>query len=72
MSNQFEVFYNGHPVAITPLENDSFIAQITYKPVYLQLRSKEGREQWIDVETQQETFITAEIGRLIAAHLSAV
>ena len=74
MSNQqFSIFFNGPPVAVTVLENNTFMAQITYKPVYIQLKNNsKGEEQWVDQETQQETYLSKELGKLIAAHLCVV
>ena len=74
MSNpQFSVVFNGHPVSVTALENETFMAQVTYKPVTIQLKNNnDGQEQWVDMETQQETYVSAELGKLIAEHLCAV
>lgn len=70
MSNQqFTVSFNGHPVAVTALENDVYLAQVTYKPVKIQLKNNHGQEQWLDLESQQETHVSRELGKLIAAHL---
>ena len=66
MSNfQFEVYYNGHPVAVTSIGNNTFLVQISYKPLQLQLQKDDSGERWIDVTTKQETNITQELGWLI-------
>lgn len=74
MSNaQFSVLYNGHPVEVTVLNNDTYMIQVTYKPVSIRLQNNDaGEERWVDVETQQETYMTRELGRLIATHLCAI
>ena len=71
MSNyQFTVLLNGHPVSVTALDNDSYMAQVTYKPVTIQLtKTSNGEERWIDMETQQETYLSTELGKIITAHL---
>ena len=71
MANQFVVQYNGHPVSITALESDRFLAQVTYKPVTIQLhRDSEGLESWVEAETQQQTYVTKELGELIKKQLN--
>ncbi|GEO11148.1 hypothetical protein [Segetibacter aerophilus] len=71
MSNhQFSILFNGHPVSVTALDNDSYLVQVTYKPVTIQLKkTSDGREHWLDQETQQETYVSRELGKLITAHL---
>ena len=70
MSNyQFSVLYNGHPVSVSALENDTYLLQVTYKPISIQLKTIDGQEKWVDTESQQETYVTRELGKLIAAHL---
>jgi hypothetical protein len=69
---QFSVSYNGHPVAVTVLGNDTYMVQVSYKPVELQLRKNDdGTENWIEADSKQETFLTKEIGNLISDHLCA-
>jgi hypothetical protein len=70
MSNiQFSVLYIGHPVAITVLEHNLYLVQVTYKPLHISLqKDEEGREHWIDLETQQESYLSGAIGKLIEAH----
>lgn len=73
MSNhQFSVLFNGHPVSVTGLENDTYMVQVTYKPLCIQLKNGEGEEIWVDTETQQETYVSSELGKLITAHLCTV
>ncbi|WP_018614538.1 hypothetical protein [Segetibacter koreensis] len=70
---QFTVLYNGHPVAVTKLDNDTYIVQATYKPQQIQLKkNSDGSEKWVEVETQLQTFLTNEMGRLITDHLHSV
>lgn len=72
-NRQFSVSYNGHPVAVTMLDNDIYIVQVTYKPLKIQLKkNNDGSESWVEVETQQQTFVTNEIGRKISEHLYSV
>jgi hypothetical protein len=69
-NQQFSVLFNGHPVAVTALDNDSYMVQVTYKPVTIQLKkNSDGQEHWVDQETQLETFVSSELGKLITAHL---
>jgi hypothetical protein len=69
-NNQFSIFYNGHPVAVTVLGNDTFMAQVTYKPLQITLeRNGDGLERWIDLETKQETSLSNELGKLIGEYL---
>lgn len=73
MNPQFSVLYNGHPVAVTILDNDVFMAQVTYKPLKMRLqKNSDGTENWVEVESQQSTFVTNEIGRLISNHFCSV
>ena len=70
---QFSVMYNGHPVAVTILDNDVYMAQVTYIPLYIQLKkNKDGTENWVELESQRPTFVSSEIGRLISDHLCSV
>lgn len=72
-TRHFSISFNGHPAAVTSLENDTYMVQITYKPIHIQLKhDSQGKEQWIDLETQQETYLSAELGKLITAHLYTV
>lgn len=67
---QFSVSYNGHPVSVTMLDNDTYTVQVTYKPLHIQLqKNNDGTENWVEVETQQATYVTKEIGRLISKRL---
>lgn len=68
---QFSVLYNGHPVAVTILDGELYMVQVTYKPMQIQLKKNfDGSANWVEVETQQETYLTREIGKLIAEHYS--
>jgi hypothetical protein len=67
---EFSILFNGHPVAVTALNDDTYMVQVTYKPVNIQLKHDSlGVERWVEVETQQETYLSAELGKLIATHL---
>ena len=42
------------------------MVQITYKPVYLELKTdNNGIDHWIEKDTNQETQLAKELGRLI-------
>jgi hypothetical protein len=70
MNNQFSVSYNGHPVAVTVLDNEVYVVQISYKPNHLQLRKdNEGCEYWVDMETNMETAMSKQMGYLISEYL---
>jgi hypothetical protein len=69
-NNQFSILYNGHPVNITVLGNNAFMAQVTYKPLQITLQKNgDGLDRWIDLETKQETALSTELGRLIGEYL---
>ncbi|HSU52267.1 MAG TPA: hypothetical protein VLJ41_16790 [Segetibacter sp.] len=69
-SDQFSVLLNGHPTTVSVLENDVYSVQVTYKPVNIQLKKNEKEEEvWVDLETQQTTYLSTELGKLITAHL---
>ena len=47
-------------------EGSTFMVQITYKPVYLELQTdSDGIDHWIETETNQESELAKELGRLI-------
>jgi len=70
---QFSVLYNGQPVAVTLLSDDRYLVQVSYKPLEIQMkRSVDGKEEWVEAETQQPTFLTTEIGKLVADRLYSV
>ena len=69
-SNQFSVSYDGRPVAITALDDEKYLVQVTYKPIIIQYKEIHGHPQWVDVESQLETYVSREIGKLIQAHTS--
>jgi hypothetical protein len=69
-NNQFSILYNGHPVAVTVLGNETYMAQVTYKPLQITLqRNGDGLERWVDLETKQETPLSKELGKLITQYL---
>lgn len=72
-NHQFVVQYNGHPVEVTVLDNDTYMVQVTYKPLKIRLqKNNEGEERWVEMETMQETYVSRELGKLILSHLSVV
>ena len=59
MSNQFSVSYNGHPVAVTVLEDNSYVVQVSYQPLHIQqIRNDENEARWVEVDTQQVTYVS--------------
>jgi hypothetical protein len=71
MSNpQFQVYYNGQPVAVTSLGNNSYLIQISYKPLRIQLKKNDdGSETWVNQEDGLECYLSSEFGSLISTHL---
>jgi hypothetical protein len=74
MSNiQFSISYNGRPSAVTVLGKDDYMVQVTYKPLQIRLkRDEKGEGRWIEVDTEQETYLANEIGGLIEAQLNVM
>jgi hypothetical protein len=72
MKNQgFTIYYNGKNVSVTDMGDKAFLAQITYKPIYLKIFiSDDGSKRWIDLEMNMETMLSHEIGGLIEKHPS--
>lgn len=69
--HSFRIYYNGKNVAVTAIEDYTFLAQISYKPLYLKLSiDSNDRKTWCDVEMNQETMLAKEIGGLIEKHPS--
>lgn len=69
----FTIYYNGKNVAVTALENSTYLVQITYKPVYIKLNTdSNGKKSWVDLEMNQETMLSKEIGQLIINHPSLI
>ena len=66
MSKQdFTIQYNGRR-ADCMQDGSKFMVQITYKPVYLELHTdSDGVDHWIETETNQESGLAKELGRLI-------
>jgi hypothetical protein len=63
--NNFTIQYNGRR-ADCVREDNSFMVQITYKPVYLELQTdSEGIDHWIEKGMNQETDLSRELGKLI-------
>lgn len=64
--HQFKVSYNGHSVAVTPLEDNIYFVQVTYQAFKIQSRiNEEGVQQWFDLQTNTSTPASQQIGRLI-------
>ncbi|MFL5730798.1 MAG: hypothetical protein ACJ75J_15020 [Cytophagaceae bacterium] len=62
----FTIDYNGRKAECTDL-GDSFMIQLTYKPVYIQMiRDEEGAKHWIEKEDQRETLLSKELGSIIS------
>ncbi len=67
----FTVYYNGKNVSVTSLEGNTFLFQVTYKPMYLKhITDSNGCNMWYDLEINKETALSKEIGKLIEDHLS--
>ncbi len=67
---QFEIYHNGHPVEVASIGNNTYLVQITYKPLQLQLQKSDScNERWVDVSTGLETSVTKQLGSLIKEHL---
>ena len=65
----FTIYYNGKNVSVSALDNDIFMFQVTYKQVYLKrIINDNGEEVWCDLETNRETMLSKEIGKLIEKH----
>ena len=66
MSKQdFTIQYNGRR-ADCMQDGSKFMVQITYKPVYLELQTdSDGVDHWIETETNQESELAKELGKLI-------
>jgi hypothetical protein len=70
INQQLIVSNNGKDIAITCLGNDAYFLQISYKPLKIQRRMDgEGSEKWIDIESNLETPLAKEMGRLITHQL---
>lgn len=66
---EFTIYYNGKNVAVSAIDTHIFLAQISYKLLYLQLSiDSNGRKSWLDKEMNQETNLSKEIGELIEKH----
>lgn len=71
--HQFVVQYNGHPVEVTALDNETYRVQVTYKPLNIRLqKNNEGQEHWVEAETQQESYVSREVGKLIHGRRCAI
>ena len=61
----FTIQYNGRR-ADCMRDGSHFMVQITYKPVYLELKTdNNGVDHWIETETNKESELAKELGRLI-------
>lgn len=69
-NKQFSILYNGHPAEVTAVDKDTYLVQVTYKPLAIkQLKNDKGEEYWVEVETGLETYLATTIGELITAQL---
>ncbi|MFL5742673.1 MAG: hypothetical protein ACJ75B_20790 [Flavisolibacter sp.] len=61
----FSIDYNGKRADCMDL-GDSFMIQLTYKPVYIQIiRDKDGADHWVETNERRETQLSQELGSLI-------
>ena len=64
---QISINYNGHRTAVTCLANNIFRVQITTRPYHIQRKLKDdGTEFWVEVESDRETWLSKDLGQLIA------
>lgn len=67
----FTIYYNGKNVSVTALPDNTFMFQVSYKPVYIKLIINDnGKKTWCDLEMNKETMLSKEIGELIVKHPS--
>jgi hypothetical protein len=65
-NKDFTLNYNGRKTECRSLGDHSFMVQITYKPVYLSWHlDDDGIEHWIEKESNKETSLSQELGKLI-------
>ncbi|HWJ92838.1 MAG TPA: hypothetical protein VNR87_17100 [Flavisolibacter sp.] len=61
----FTIDYNGKRAHCVDL-GDSYMIQLTYKPVYVRMITDDnGVEHWIEEEDRRETPLAQELGKLI-------
>lgn len=70
-NQQFSILYNGHPVAVTALKDDTYMVQITYKPIHIQVKKDKEEKKWVEAETQQETYLSVQLGKLISNYFGS-
>jgi hypothetical protein len=69
-NEQFSVMYNGHATTITVLDHCNYLAQITYKPIHIQVKKDDdGMEHWVEKDSQQSSYVTNELGKLISSRM---
>lgn len=67
----FNVTYNGKPVSVNSVNENTYLVQITYKPMYIKLElDDQGTRQWYELETNSSTMLAKELGELIMKHQS--
>jgi len=65
----FTIYYNGKNVSVAPVDGNTYMFQVTYKPVYVKhYTDNNGCNCWCDLEMNQETLLSKEIGKLIEDH----
>ena len=63
---QISISYNGHRTAVTCMEDNTFMVQITSHPYLIQhIKKEDGTGYWIEVESNRETPLSTIIGSLI-------
>ena len=61
----FSILYNGRKADCVSF-GDTFMVQITYKPIYIELKKEDdGTEHWLERDTCRETDLSKELGQLI-------
>lgn len=67
---QISIQYNGHKTAVTMLPNSRFLVQITAQPYYIRNENfGEATNKWVEDETNRETHLATELGRLIEVEM---
>ena len=67
---QISINYNGHKTAVTMLPDSRFLVQITTQPYYLRRENiEDNTPKWVEDETNRETHLARELGKLIEAEM---
>lgn len=63
---QISISYNGHKTAVTCMEDNIYMVQITSHPYLIQhIENGDGLGFWIEVESKRTTLLSTTIGDLI-------